>query len=133
MKKVGIQILSTVDDEVNIFKSVGEYKIDDNTHMVAYTDYTGNTITKNGLYIGAESMLLHRIGGITGDMLFDLNKDTITTYTLSFVSADFIIYTKEYKVSDADNGIEVYLQYVLTDKSNNQSIYGTQRIEIKFL
>lgn len=72
VKKADIEIVSITNGEESRWRTTGEYKLDGELHLIVYTDYTGNTITKNGLYVGGKSMLLHRTGGITGDMLFDL-------------------------------------------------------------
>lgn len=128
VKKVNIEIISVIDGEANHWQTTGEYKIDGDTHLIAYTDYTGNTITKNGLFVGKDSMLLHRTGEITGDMLFDLRNDTIAHYAVFSVETDFIIHTEEYEVNAVADGLEIYTRYTLTDKKDAQSIGGTQRI-----
>lgn len=133
VKKVNIEIVSITDGEANHWKTTGEYKLDGDTHLIAYTDYASNTITKNGLYVGKESMLLHRTGGITGDMLFDLRNATITNYKLFSVETDFVIHTEEYEVNTTEDGLEIYLRYTLADRNDERPIYGAQRIIVTIL
>ncbi len=45
--------------------------------MVAYTDHSGNTVTKTGIEASPDAMLLHRIGVFEGDMLFE--KGSVTS------------------------------------------------------
>lgn len=133
VKKAHIEIVSITDGEANHWQTIGEYKLDGDTHLIAYTDYTGNITTKNGLYVGKGSMLLHRTGGITSDMLFDLQNDTITNYAIFSVETDFIIHTEEYEVNETADGLEIYLRYTLTDKNDMQPIYGAQRIIVNIM
>ena len=71
VRNVHIRIRSVVEGVENLWETTGEYKWDGRQHMLAYTDYTGNAITKNGIFADHEKMLLHRVGAITCDMLFD--------------------------------------------------------------
>lgn len=133
VKKVNIEIVSVINGESDHWQTTGEYRLDGDTHLIAYTDYASNAITKNGLYAGKESMLLHRTGGITGDMLFDLQHATITKYEVFSVETDFVIHTDDYKVHTTENGLEIYVRYTLTDKNESQPIYGAQRINVTIL
>ncbi|WP_125141566.1 DUF1934 family protein [Clostridium transplantifaecale] len=133
VKKVSIEIVSVINGEENHWQTTGEYRLDGDTHLLAYTDYASNAITKNGLYAGKESMLLHRTGGITGDMLFDLRNATITKYAVFSVETDFVIQTDDYKVNTTEDGLEIYVRYTLTDKNDARPIYGAQRIFITML
>lgn len=69
VRNVYIRIRSVVEGVENLWETTGEYKWDGRQHMLAYTDYTGNAITKNGIFADHEKMLLHRVGAITCDML----------------------------------------------------------------
>lgn len=133
VRKVNIEIVSIIDGEATRWQTTGEYKLDGDTHLIAYTDYMGNTITKNGLYVGKESMLLHRTGGISGDMLFDLKNDTLTSYTTFSLETDFVIHTEKYEVNKNADQIEIYVCYTLTDKKYAEPIYGAQRIIVSML
>ena len=48
VRNVHIRIRSVVEGVENLWETTGEYKWDGRQHMLAYTDYTGNAITKNG-------------------------------------------------------------------------------------
>lgn len=133
VKKVSIEIVSVINGEEDHWQTTGEYRSDGDTHLIAYTDYASNAITKNGLYAGKESMLLHRTGGITSDMLFDPRNATITKYAVFSVETDFVIRTDEYKVNTTEDGLEIYIRYTLTDKNDMRPIYGEQRITATML
>lgn len=129
-KDIVVKIASFVDGEENHWETTGEYDFDGETHLVAYTDYTSNSITKNGLYAGKYSMLLHRVGAITCDMLFDLNHDTITQYNAFMFTDTFVIHTSEYKVNVSIDVIEIQLHYSLTNRTNAEPIDGIQKISL---
>ena len=80
VRNVHIHIRSVVEGVENLWETTGEYKWDGRQHMLAYTDYTGNAITKNGIFADHEKMLLHRVGAITCDMLFDPLTATMVDY-----------------------------------------------------
>lgn len=80
VRNVHIRIRSVVEGVENLWETNGEYKWDGRQHMLAYTDYTGNAITKNGIFADHEKMLLHRVGAITCDMLFDPLTATMVDY-----------------------------------------------------
>lgn len=80
VRNVHIRIRSVVEGVENLWETTGEYKWDGRQHMLAYTDYTGNAITKNGIFADHEKMLLHRVGAITCDMLFDPLTATMVDY-----------------------------------------------------
>lgn len=80
VRNVYIRIRSVVEGVENLWETNGEYKWDGRQHMLAYTDYTGNAITKNGIFADHEKMLLHRVGAITCDMLFDPLTATMVDY-----------------------------------------------------
>lgn len=126
-----ITIKSCINGEMNVFETTGEYGFDGQKHFVAYTDYTGNVITKNGLYIEPDKMLLHRVGGITGDMLFDRQTDTIARYNAFMVNTSFVIHTSEYYVEKTESGLSVHISYRLNDGTGSEEITGIQDIEIK--
>ena len=49
VRNVAIRIKSIVEGVDSQWETTGEYKWDGRQHMLAYTDYTGNAITKNGI------------------------------------------------------------------------------------
>ncbi|MBR3666853.1 MAG: DUF1934 family protein [Ruminococcus sp.] len=79
-RKVRIAVRSLIDCTEIEREYEGEYVFKDNSHNIAYTDYSGNIITKNALQATETAMLLHRVGGYSGDMFFDLNSDTVVNY-----------------------------------------------------
>ena len=54
VRNVYIRIRSVVEGVENLWETNGEYKWDGRQHMLAYTDYTGNAITKNGIFADHE-------------------------------------------------------------------------------
>ena len=80
VRNVHIRIRSVVEGVENLWETTGEYKWDGRQHLLAYRDYTGNAITKNGIFADHEKMLLHRVGAITCDMLFDPLTATMVDY-----------------------------------------------------
>ena len=69
--KCEVRITSRIDGGEMIRTMPGSYRRKENSHIVVYTDYTGNVVTKNGMEICEDKMLLHRTGAFEGDMLFD--------------------------------------------------------------
>lgn len=77
-------------------------------------------------------MLLHRVGYITADMLFDPLTETIVKYDAQEMRHGFILHTKEYKVSHCDSGLTVFVSYTLNDGSGEEPICAEQEISIFF-
>ena len=96
VRNVAIRIKSIVEGVDSQWETTGEYKWDGRQHMLAYTDYTGNAITKNGIFADQEKMLLHRVGAITCDMLFDTLTATMVDYKAYMVGAKFLLHTETY-------------------------------------
>ncbi len=128
---ITITIKSRMNGEETIFETTGEYAFDGQRHLAAYTDYTGNLITKNGLYIEPDKLLLHRVGGITADMLFDKQTDTVARYQAFMVNTSFVIHTSEYSVEETEYGLAIHIDYSLSDGTDTDVIKGIQDIEIK--
>ncbi len=131
-KKAAIEIMSIMDWDVQISSYEGEIGRDGETWMAAYTDWSGNTSTKNGLYIGSYQMLLHRTGGITCDMLFDPAQKTSVSYDTFGLQTEFVLTTQEYRRDITDGKIVVTLKYTLDDQSCGEPISGQQTITIAF-
>ena len=100
--------------------------------MLAYTDYTGNAITKNGIYADREKMLLHRVGAITCDMLFDTLTATMVDYKAYMVGAKFLLHTETYSIEESEIGVTIRVQYTLDDGSGHTPIVGEQEIVVSF-
>lgn len=132
VQNVDIRIRSVVEGVENQWETTGEYKWDGRQHMLAYTDYTGNAITKNGIFADQEKMLLHRVGAITCDMLFDTLTATMVDYKAYMVGAKFLLHTETYAIEENENGLTIRVQYTLDDSSGNTPIVGEQEIAAVF-
>lgn len=136
VRAVAIEIFSSIDGCESIIKTTGEYKYveDEDKHVVVFTDYTGNIITKNGLEICTDKLFLHRTGGFNGDMLFDLNTDTVMKYAAYMVSSDFLIQTNNYEVIKNECQLIVNVDYLLKDVTGlTEDIVAKQVITIEGL
>ena len=80
-KPVTVRIESCVDGNRSVRTFDGEYASRYGAHLVVYTDYTGNTITRNGIEAREDKLLLHRTGAMEGDMLFDPQEATVFRYS----------------------------------------------------
>ena len=132
VRNVDIRIRSIVEGVENQWETTGEYKWDGRQHMLAYTDYTGNAITKNGIYADGEKMLLHRVGAITCDMLFDTLTATMVDYKAYMVGAKFLLHTETYSIEENETGLIIRVQYTLDDNSGHTPIVGEQEIAVSF-
>ena len=132
VRNVHIQIRSVVEGVENHWETIGEYKWDGRQHMLAYTDYTGNAITKNGIFADREKMLLHRVGAITCDMLFDTLTATMVDYKAYMVGAKFLLHTETYSIEENEIGLTIRIQYTLDDGSGHTPIVGEQEITVSF-
>ena len=60
-KDVKVRITTTTGGETFVSEGAGEYARDDEAHYVAYTERDGHgSVTRAGLHIGREKLLLHR-------------------------------------------------------------------------
>lgn len=124
-----VTLYSRIEGDETINTYTGEYALRDGIHLITYTDYTGNGITKNGLQAGETALLLHRVGEFEGDMLFDPKMDTVVKYTAGgLVQAGFILHTDHYSVTAEPGQLKIHIQYVLYDGSGEDGIHGEQNI-----
>ncbi|MBR1811712.1 MAG: DUF1934 domain-containing protein [Clostridia bacterium] len=130
IKKATIKMRSIVDGVSMQSVYRGEYAMNGASHNIVYTDYTGNTVTKNGIEANAAAMLLHRAGGFEYDMYFDPGSDTVTKYDAFAVKGAFILHTYEYRVKDMENGLRVFVKYGLNDGSGEEEIRCEQTITV---
>ena len=132
-KKAAISLISWVNGDVTVKDYAGEYAFKGDTHLIAYTDYTGNSVTKNGIQANDSAMLLHRVGEFEGDMLFDPNMDTVVKYTASgLIQTKFILHTEEYSIETHADRVEIHLRYMLFDENKEDAIHGEQQIRVSW-
>ena len=79
-RKVSIHLRSVINGDEANYNYQGEYRQKNGIHNIAYTDYAGNEITKVAIEATETAMLLHRVGGITADMMFDPTSETVMKY-----------------------------------------------------
>ena len=92
IRKVSIHLRSVIDGDETSCDYIGEYRQIDGGHLIAYTDYTGNAITKVGIEARDNAMLLHRVGSITADMLFEPGTGTVVNYEALSLKSGFILH-----------------------------------------
>ena len=90
------------------------------------------SITKNGIFADQEKMLLHRVGAITCDMLFDTLTATMVDYKAYMVGAKFLLHTETYSIEENETGLTIRVQYTLDDGSGHTPIVGEQEIVAAF-
>lgn len=130
-KKAVIKIESTINGDEILNEYSGEYAYENGVHNIAYSDYTGTDLTKNGIQATDTAMLLHRAGAFEGDMFFDLNSDTVVNYNALMVNSGFLLHTETYSLSDKNGEIIIKVAYTLHDGSNQDVIKGRQEITVK--
>ena len=73
-------------------------------------------------------MLLHRVGAITCDMLFDPLTATMVDYKAYMVGAKFLLHTETYSMEENEVGLNIRVQYTLDDGGGHTPIVGEQEI-----
>ncbi len=129
-KDVIVRITTLVDGESFVTQARGEYARDAGTHYVAYTEFSGNEITRNGLYLTREKLFLHRSGNVTSDMLFDPKSDTRCRYRTMGLEMSFLLHTSRYDVLFCENRLVVDLCYTLTEERGGDAAAYELKIEI---
>ena len=110
----------------------GEYAFRDGAHLVVCTDYTGNAVTRIGMEIREDKLLLHRTGAMEGDMLFDPQEATVFRYKAFPVEAEFVLLTDEYVLEVTEEGLKIRLRYRLCGGDGCEAmIVGEQVILVK--
>ncbi len=90
-QKANVHLRSVVNGEEWVFSYAGEYRRTKAAHNIAYTDYAGNTPTKVAVEAAENALLLHRVGVITSDMLFDPCTDTVVKYDALSLRHGFLL------------------------------------------
>lgn len=122
--KNNITIRTTIDGEVACFQSTGYLTSSQDSYVITYLDYSGNTQTDNKLLIESNKMHLIRSGAMTSDMLFEENMVTQGLYSVLFYQAPIEVMTKSYELKDNETTLEVNIDYQLfesgSELANNQ-------------
>ena len=132
-QRVRIRLTGATDETETNNEYTGEYRFSNGRHCIVYTDRTGNAITKVGIEAADNAMLLHRIGYITADMLFDPKTETIVKYEASSLKSGFILHTESYQIICKENCLSIIVAYNLYDDSDEPPITGKQEINISIL
>ncbi len=129
-KDVAVRITTIVDGEGFVSQARGEYAHDAETHYVAYTDFSGNEITRNGLQLTREKLFLHRTGAVTSDMLFDPKTDTRCRYRTMGMEMSFLLHTTAYDVFFGEKSFVIDLRYTLKEERGGDVAAYELKIEI---
>ncbi len=129
-KDVIVRITTVVDGESFVTQARGEYAHDAETHYVAYTEFSGNEITRNGLHLTREKLFLHRAGAVTSDMLFDPKSDTRCRYQTMGMEMSFLLSTTSYDVFFGEDRFIVDLRYTLREERGGDVAAYELKIEI---
>lgn len=128
--KAVIRIHGVVASTPMEYEYQGEYAFENNTHLIVYTDYTGNVITKCAIQANHECMLLHRSGVFSGDMFFHPAYPTKVQYAADILNAEMVLHTQEYTLTEAEHQITFTVRYWLSDPQGGNVIHGKQQIEV---
>ena len=107
IRKVSIRLRSVIDGDETHCEYIGEYRQMEGSHLIAYTDYTGNAVTKVGIEARDNAMLLHRVGSITADMLFEPGAETVVNYEALSLRSRFSLHTYEYHMIQGDEDLGI--------------------------
>ena len=129
-QKALITIKSCIDGDETLFRYQGEYRLRNGSHCIVYTDYTGDSVTKVAIEANENAMLIHRVGGITADMLFDSQLLTAVNYEAMAVGSTFLLQTHEYGLLHRGNRIRIYVDYSLRTFKDDPGIHGKQEITV---
>lgn len=132
-KYAAIELRSVIAGDEAHYSYEGEYMLKAGNHCVVYTDYAGNTITKVAIEASNTMMLLHRVGGITADMLFDQATETVVKYDALSLRHGFLLRTDAYRVTSEENQLCIYAEYSLNDGSGLPDINGIMDMTIKYV
>lgn len=133
VRKASVHLRSVIDGDEAHYDYQGEYRRKGGSHNIAYTDYAGNEITKVAIEATDMAMLLHRVGGITADMMFDPTSETVVKYDALSLRHGFLLRTDAYRVTPLENGVSIYSAYRLSDDSGQPEIKGIQEMTIHIL
>ena len=130
-KDVKVRITTTTDGETFVTEGAGEYAHDDEAHYVAYTERDEHgSVTRSGLHIGREKLLLHRDGAVNMKMLFDPLATTRADYSTAGFATQFAVRTRQYDVFFDEKTITIDLRYALAQDNDDPGTDFTLKIEI---
>ena len=130
-KDVKVRITTTTDGETFVTEGAGEYAHDDEAHYVAYTERDEHgSVTRAGLHIGREKLLLHRDGAVNMKMLFDPLATTRADYSAAGFATQFAVRTRQYDVFFDEKVITIDLRYALAQDNDDPGTDFTLKIEI---
>ena len=105
---------------------------DDEAHYVAYTERDEHgSVTRTGLHLGREKMLLHRDGAVCMKALFDPGATTRADYNAAGLGAQFAVRTRQYDVFFDERRITVDLRYALAENNDDPGADFELKIEIE--
>lgn len=129
-KKASVKIHGVVASTPMDYEYSGEYAFENNTHLIVYTDYTGNDITKCAIQANADSMLLHRVGAFSGGMFFNPAYPTSVQYAADMLISEMVLHTQEYTLTAKEKQVILDIRYWLSDPQGGNVIHGKQQIEV---
>ena len=130
-KDVKVRITTTTDGETFVNEGAGEYAHYDEAHYVAYTERDEHgSVTRSGLHIGREKLLLHRDGAVNMKMLFDPLATTRADYSTAGFATHFAVRTRQYDVFFDEKVITIDLRYVLAQDNDDPGTDFTLKIEV---
>ena len=133
VRKAAVHLSTVIDGDEMHHDYVGEYQMKNGSHCVAYTDYMGNGITMVGIEASGSAMLLHRVGSVTADMLFDPSMKTVVHYDALSLKGEFVLHTLSYFLAELDSGLMIQTEYDLSEAASGEHItHGRQILFISF-
>ena len=114
-KDVTVRITTVADGESFVTESAGEYGRDGEVHCVAYTERHDGDVTRSGLQLRRDALLLHRDGAVSSQMLFAEGQTTKAVYKAYGLDSEFLVQTHQYDVLFGEDRITVDLRYTLME------------------
>ena len=131
-RPVTLRLTSRIDGEETICQYEGRYRYKGGNHIIVYTDYSGNAVTRVGIRADEKTMLLRRSGAIKADMLFDTRKDSQVDYDALYIKHRFILHTDSYRLVGKEPSLSFYMAYRLHDRTGHPPIKGEQELLVTF-
>ena len=129
-KDVRVLMPTRVEGEKFVTEAEGEFARDGDVFCLAYTECSNGEVTRNGLQISREKMLLHRDGAVCGEMLFDPGTVTRASYRTMGMEMSFAVRTVRYDVFFDEKLMVIDLRYSLQENENAVPTRYALKIEI---